>query len=194
MELASTQKLLARIYTDSVLRNRFFADPVTIGASFGLAPETARQLADLPKEEVHKFTKSLRRQRLEWVGRELPFSLKLLGRRFGELFKDYVVKSQLPENAQPWVDAIHFYEAIAGRKKHLVEIRKWELEFMRFECTRLAFNNSPDRVRRFFSFRRINRLENALAAGEIPTSATPLPCFTIFWRWTKNHPIDTISL
>lgn len=194
MELATSQKLLARIYTDSVLRNRFFADPITIGASFGLNQDAALQLAKLPKEEVHNFTKSLRRQRLAWVSRELPLSRKLLGSRFGELFKDYVVKSQLPEKSLPWVDAMRFCKNAINRKKSAVEVAKWELEFMRYECARLDFNNSPDRVRRFFSYYRVNGLEAAITAGQIPTSVRTLPCFTVFWRWTKHHPIATVAL
>lgn len=194
MELAASQKLLARVYTDSVLRNRFFADPVTIGASFGLSADAAKELAGLPKEELHKFTKSLRRQRLESVGRELPLTRQLLGRRFAEIFKDYVVKSQLPEKAFPWMDAVRFVDETLERKKHSAEVAQWELEFMRYECTHIAFNNSRDRFRSFFSLYRVHGIRRRLEEGSIPTSCAPIPCCSVFWRWTINHPIAIFSL
>jgi len=194
MELAAEQKLLARVYTDSTLRNRFFADPVGIGAAFGLSPDTARQLAALPKDQVHQFTKALRRHRLESVFEELPLSRKLFGRRFAELFKDYVVKHQLPENGFPWKDAVQFVRHAIQNAKPSVEVARWELEFMRYEATRLEFNHSPDRARTFFSLYRVNSLDPPLKAGDIPESCPALPCFTLFWRWTVNHPIATLSL
>lgn len=194
MELAATQKLLARIYTDSTLRNRFFADPVTIGASFGLSPEDAQTLAELPKDDVHDFTKSIRRKRLESATTLLPLSVSALGRRFGELFRGYVVKSQLPADAHPWTDAIRFCEACVTAKKLKVEMQRWELELMRYEGARLKFLHGEKSLQTFSSFYGVTRAAKALTAGAEVNSVMPLPGWAVFIRWGKGGPISVLSI
>ncbi|MGB0578186.1 MAG: hypothetical protein ACPGVU_00665 [Limisphaerales bacterium] len=194
MELAATQKLLARILTDSTLRNRFFADPVTIGASFGLSAEEARVLAELPKDDVHDFTKSIRRQRLETVTALLPDSVSILGRRFGELFREYVVKEQLPADAHPWTDAIRFCTACVKAKKLKVEVQRWELELMRYEGARLEFLHGEKLLQFHFSMSGVTRAAKALAAGKAVTSVLPIPGIAIFIRWSNAGAVSVLSI
>jgi len=194
MELAATQKLLARIYTDSTLRNRFFADPVSIGASFGLSAEEAQTLAELPKDDVHDFTKSIRRQRLESVTALLPETVKILGRRFGELFREYVVKSQLSADAHPWTDAIRFCTACITAQKLKVTVKRWEMEMMRYEGARLEFLHGEKSMQMHFSMYGVTRAANTLAAGGEVTSIMPIPGWAVFIRWGKGGAISVYSI
>ena len=95
MGLAETQRLLARLYTDAGLRERFFADPLRIGEEFGLGRDDARQLARLSARQVNFFADSLHAKRLGEVRDLLPLTVRALGERAASLFKDYA-ETNLP--------------------------------------------------------------------------------------------------
>jgi hypothetical protein len=60
MGLAEVQGALARLYIDPMLRDRFFAEPVAVGAEVGLNANEARGLAEIPRRQVDQFVHSLR--------------------------------------------------------------------------------------------------------------------------------------
>jgi hypothetical protein len=65
MGLAQIQQVLARLYTDAALRERFFADPQRTGAELGLDAGEVHQLAHLSVQQVTFFARSLQRKRLQ---------------------------------------------------------------------------------------------------------------------------------
>ncbi len=80
MGLAEVQGVLARLYIDPALRDRFFADPAAVGAELGLDVEEAQNLARIPRRQVEQFADSLRRKRRDQVRRVVPIAARALGR------------------------------------------------------------------------------------------------------------------
>jgi len=183
MELAATQTLLARIYTDSRLRTRFYADPVAVGSEFGLSAATARSLAAVPETDIHEFAKAVRRRRLEATGRLLPCSTKCLGPRFGEAFREYVLGHPLPAECHAWHDAVAFEGFFQSWCQQHPEITPWQREVLRFESERLAFTHRRARLLVRFCLYPGHRTARDIAAGRPPKTVWPLPGLRIFWRW-----------
>src|SRR5262245_49419326 len=94
MGLAEIQGVLARLYVDPVLRERFFAEPAAVGAELGLDAEEARGLACVSRRQVDQFADSLRRKRRAQVRRAIPMAARALGGRFAEFFERYAVESE----------------------------------------------------------------------------------------------------
>lgn len=186
MELAATQKLLARLFTDSQLRNRFYANPVKVGAEFGLSPETASTLAVVPEARVHDFAKSVRRRRLEAVTRLLPCSAKCLGPAFGEAFRDYVLQHALPAEAQAWFDAVSFGRFFRQWIRNRKGVPTWQQELLAYESERLGFEHGRDRFNCHLSLFPGHRTARRVSAGEIPTKVWPMPGLHVFWRWRRG--------
>jgi hypothetical protein len=89
MGLMEVQRVLARLYTEDELRERFFADPAAVGKTLGLDIEETRRVAELSAGEVRGFARSLRRKRLGEVAKLLPMTRRALGALFDRLFFRY---------------------------------------------------------------------------------------------------------
>jgi hypothetical protein len=89
MSLLALQNTLARLYTDSAFRARFFEDPAGAGAEMGLTAAEQRQAAGLDRRQVERFALSLRQKRLGLARELLPGTARVLGERFRELFFHY---------------------------------------------------------------------------------------------------------
>ncbi|MBG86313.1 MAG: hypothetical protein CMO80_05365 [Verrucomicrobiales bacterium] len=194
MELASSQKLLARLYTDSVLQRRFYADPVTVGAGFGLSEPDSKELANLPQEYVRNFTKELRRDRLQKVTHELPLSHQLMGREFGDAFREYLLKSPPPTDQLPWKDALRFVDFFPTYlKKHSVT-SNWAFDLLRFEAARLHAIWEDRAIQLFWSRFRIRKLVRLLRAKSAPQQASAIPSFSIIMVSSRPEGIRAIGL
>ncbi len=79
MGLARLQEVLAQLYTDAALRERFFADPQGVSEALGLQPEEAQQLTQLSAPQVDFFAESLKRKRLNEACKLLPLTRRVLG-------------------------------------------------------------------------------------------------------------------
>jgi hypothetical protein len=89
MGLAQVQALMARLYTDEPLRERFFDDPAAVGREFALSADEIRHLAHLSERQVGLFADALRGKRLHGVAKLLPLTCEALGDRFHDLFQRY---------------------------------------------------------------------------------------------------------
>lgn len=89
MSLLAVQSLLARLYTDSAFRTRFFDDPGAACREFPLTAGEEQQLAGLDRGQVERFARSLRQKRLGLVRELLPGTAQLLGTQFAERFFEY---------------------------------------------------------------------------------------------------------
>ncbi len=89
MSLLALQSVLARLYTDSAFRARFFDDPGTASRELPLTAAERDQLAGLDRSQVERFARSLRQKRLGLARELLPGTALVLGDRFGELFFQY---------------------------------------------------------------------------------------------------------
>lgn len=113
MSLATVQKALARIYTDSKLRDDFMTNPNVVGRTLGLNCQEMQQLSQLSSKEVNLFANSLKHKRLGEIRKLLPLTNKLIKKEFDRLFFRYA-ETYLPTgNKKHLFDAIQFAHFIA---------------------------------------------------------------------------------
>jgi hypothetical protein len=86
MSLQHVQSLLARLYTDSSLRDAFFANPLEVGKANGLSEEECLQLQALPIHHTQFFAHSLVHKRQGQVKKHLPSSAQVMGASFDRAF------------------------------------------------------------------------------------------------------------
>jgi hypothetical protein len=134
MSLINLQQALARIYTDSKLRNIFLTNPDVVGKSLGLDCHEIQQLSQLSSQQVNLFASSLKRKRLGEIRKLLPLTNKILKKEFDRLFFsfaetylptgnrkhlldsiafcNFIQQNLTPEKNQPWLFDILSYETI----------------------------------------------------------------------------------
>jgi hypothetical protein len=165
MGLAETQKVLARLYTDAGLRERFFADPLKTGEELGLGREEVRQLSLLSARQVNFFASSLHAKRLQEVRDLLPLTVRALGERAAPLFREYA-ETNLPGGIKKHrADAAAF----AGHLTKTGAIKgagsEWVAELARYER---AWLEAADMTRGVIARRfrlAISELVREVAAG-----------------------------
>lgn len=194
MELAASQKLQAHLYTDSLLRKRFYADPVTVGAQFGLSEAASLQLAKLPQDQVKEFTKQLRRKRLKDVSAHLPRFVRLLGRDFGELFKQYVLKTPPPADQVAWQDALRFTAFVLDQPKKLGLDPPWARHLLRYEAARIRTALGEEAIQMLWFPCRIRGAVRELESNLKPERCLGLPSLVIMLAADVPGGVRIISL
>jgi hypothetical protein len=189
MGLAEVQSTLARLYIDPVLRDRFFADPATVGAELGLGAEEARGLADVSRRQVEQFADSLRRKRRDQARRVIPITARALGDRFGGLFERYAAESEPRGSKADLDDAVGFVEALGrwvdeDRPPCVIDLARYELAW------RQAARAGWRPIVRAFRF-PVARL--AIGRGEARPVA-PRPTLAIWWRPTPRGRIRHVVI
>ncbi|MGD1920833.1 MAG: hypothetical protein ACFCAD_19295 [Pleurocapsa sp.] len=112
MSLITVQQALARIYTDSKLRDDFLTNPDVVGRTLKLNCVEIQQLSKLSKKEVNMYASSLRYKRLGEIRQLLPLTNKVLGNELNKLFFQYA-QTHLPQgNKKHLQDAIAFTKFI----------------------------------------------------------------------------------
>lgn len=129
MGLEHTQALLARLFTDSQLREQFLEDPVAVGTSMGLDSGQAAALAALDPSGIQAFAESLDRKRRDDLAKMLPITTHALGRNYPEIFQIYVIEH--PERHDHLKDALAFVEFLIKRK----DTQLWLSDLARYERT-----------------------------------------------------------
>jgi hypothetical protein len=184
MSLVNSQQALARIYTDSKLRNIFFTNPNIVGKSLGLDCQEILQLSQLSSQQVNLFASSLKRKRLGEVRKLLPLTNKVLGKEFDRLFFsfaetylptgsrkhlldsiafcNFIQQNLTPEKTQPWLFDILSYETI--RLKMLLGKQKFIWSCFNYQIETLIAN-----------------LESNL-----PSVPYPQPTIVIWFKLTSN--------
>jgi hypothetical protein len=137
MGLAQVQALLAQLYTDAALQERFEADPRGVAAAFGLTAEEGAQLTQLSKEQVSFFARSLLSKRLNGVAKLLPLTRGTLGERFGKLFEQYA-DTYLPRGPRRHHDDALAFATFVEKMARRQDIGpRWALDLVRYEAARL---------------------------------------------------------
>lgn len=112
MNLSLVQSALARLYTDTELRQRFLADPQATGRELALSPEEAGWLASIAAEQVEFFARSLVSKRARVVAKLLSGTARTLGHDFTRLFEEYAVRPMPGGHRE---DACDFADWLARR-------------------------------------------------------------------------------
>jgi len=141
MELAKTQALLARLYTDCRFRNRFLEDPECVASEAGITVEESQRLAQECSDQVTGFARSLIAKRLNEVRPLLPRTVRALGaERFRELFLIHATEFQPVGINKPREDAVGFAKWLERRPANAESPR----QVVRYERTTLE-SYDPDR-------------------------------------------------
>lgn len=133
MDLAKTQMLLARLYTDTNLRNLFFVDSQAAGEKFGLERDEAREITKLSARQVSFFADSLIRKRFGEVAKLLPLTRSALGGMFETLFRSYAQTNRLKMIKPYQKDAIGFCAFLEVAAKTELAKVSWGMDALRFE-------------------------------------------------------------
>ena len=136
MGLKETQTALARLLTETHLRERFFADPEAVGRTLDLSPEETRQMLSLSAWQVESMARSLQSKRLGEIRKLLPRSCSALQGRLAPLFRKYAAGSAAPQGVHKHRDdAIAFADYLLQNKEtHSPEFRRtlrWERDSLR---------------------------------------------------------------
>jgi hypothetical protein len=174
MGLAQVQSMLARLYVDPALRERFFADPAAVGRELGLDAGEAQELASIPRRQVEQFADSLRRKRRDQVRRVVPMAARALGPRFPGVFERYATESTPRGSKADLDDAVAFVEAL---RRWADEVEPpWAVDLARYELAwRQAARASRVPIVRMFRFPVAK-----LARGQ--ESVVPRTTFALWWR------------
>lgn len=120
MSLREQQNLLARLYTDSVLREKFFSAPIKIGKKFKLTENEINEIAAMAAEELNFFAESLYWKRLREVEKFLPLTRKVLDIKFKVEFRDFS-QNYIPQTVKKHLeDAIEFCMYLNGTTNDLL--------------------------------------------------------------------------
>jgi hypothetical protein len=180
--LAEVQQLLARLYTDAELRQRFFVDPLGVSRELGLSAEEARYMAQLPPTQVTTFADSLLSKRLLGVGKLLPLTRRVLSERFTAHFRRFASTHDYDGHTQYLGDALEFAKYLEARLREERLGQGWTLDLLRFERARVkAADPSCRCVARYFRH-DISRLVRSVARKEETPVATRRSTVAIWWR------------
>lgn len=154
MSLADTQRLIARLATDTELHKKFVENPIDVGAGFGVQAGEACALALETAALLEPFARSLVGKRLNEVRKLLPRTSATMGGRFGSLFRSFA-PSFVPQGVKKHVlDAIAFAEYLEAKLKEEDRSLAWIGSLARFEASWLTVRSRPCLlIRRFYGLR-----------------------------------------
>jgi hypothetical protein len=178
MGLAQVQQVLAHLYIDAALRERFFADPQRTGAELGLDAREVQHLAQLSAHQVAFFARSLQRKRLQAIRKLLPLTHRVLKERFGALFERYSERPVPQGSKKHRADAIAFAAFVEHALGVHGTVPLWVVELVRYEA---AWLRAADPTCRWMGcwfhypmrelVRRVAQLDTVPTPGAQPTLA-----------------------
>jgi hypothetical protein len=187
MGLTQTQQLLAKLYTNTEFRERFFADPETVGAELGINGDEAQQLAQLSAQEVNTFANSLKWKRLAEVRELLPRTARILGKNLAPLFWQYA-KTYFPKGIKKHrEDAIAFANFIAEVAQEESIDPVWVSDLARYEKTWLLANEPKSHLSVCWFHYTIDKVASLEAMNRQLTIA-------IWFRFSKRSQLRHIVL
>ena len=186
MGLAQTQQILAQLYTNSVLRSRFFANPQAVGEELGLNSDEAQQLAKLSAQQVNLFASSLKRKRLGEVRELLPLTHSVLGKGFAELFWRYA-ETYIPTGIKKHLeDAIAFSTFIEVTQLESIN-PPWVVDLLRYEKAWLQAAEPSSRLTVCWFRYAIDKLARTVQQDETPVVLMQ-PAIAIWFRLSpRSH-------
>jgi hypothetical protein len=189
MSLINLQQTLARIYTDSKLRDDFLTNPDVVGKNLGLNCQEIQQLSNLSRQQVNLFANSLKRKRLGEIRKLLPLTNKILGKEFDRLFWRFS-ETYLPTgNKKHLLDSIAFSEFLTHDLSKSLPTEKiqplWLLDVLHYETIRLKmFQGKQYLICDRFNY-DLESLINSLHSNSQPL-LKPQPTMGIWFKLTPN--------
>lgn len=193
MGLAELQAALARLYTNTELRERFFADPLAVARELGFAEEEAEQLIAISPQRVETFARALHTKRLTQVSKLLPLTNRVLGQRFSSAFRQYA-DARVPSGTKKHLgDAYEFAAHLDLTLRREWREPRWVLDLLRYEKSRIKAAD-PRRHVVACAFRHdISRLVRSLARKE-EAAIHPRRCLAVWARLRRGEKIRHVVL
>ncbi len=142
MALVHIQSMLAKIYTDAELRQRFLLNPYAVATAHNLEDSDIEQIVELSKPQVEDFAVSLIYKRLGETRKKLSSTARVLGKKFPRLFFQYA-KNSSPQGVKKHLkDALLFAQYIE-RVAVKEEVASWAVDIMRYEINGMKAFLSP---------------------------------------------------
>jgi hypothetical protein len=171
-------------YTNTEFRERFFANPETVGAELGLSCDEVQKLAQLSAQEVNIFANSLKWKRLGEVRELLPRTARVLGKNFTALFWRYA-QTHLPKGIKKHrEDAIAFANFITRVAQEEDIAPPWVGDLVRYEKTWLLADEPTRRLSVCWFRYPIGILS--------PDAMNPKPTIAIWFRFSEQSQLRHI--
>ena len=182
MGLTDVQSALARLFTESALRESLFLDPQRAAEELGLSACEAAQVAQLSAAQVGYFAASLIAKRRHEVEKLLPLTHHLLGRQFHDAFEHYAAVP-IPHGLQKHhADALGF--AAFYQEQGLLLNPPWSMDVLRYET---AWLEAASPQRRWL-FRRFRYPVSAILCDVVKDPAVTFPTRTTLGLWFRVRP------
>ena len=195
MSLITVQNALARIYTDSKLRDDFLTNPDVVGRTLRLNCVKIQQLSKLSSQEVNMFANSLKQKRLGEIRKLLPSTVKVLEGEFNKLFFQYA-ETYLPnKNNKHLEDAIAFTEFILNKPPEDIN-SSLVSDVLLYEHRRLkAIGSNKPIVFDRFNYSLQSLINNLQTANLTSTpKLAPQKNLTIWFRLTSRNKWRLITI
>ena len=193
MGLAKLQGVLAQLYTDDRLRERFYADPQTTCQALGLTADQARQLSQISSDQIKFFTQSLKRKRLNEVRKLLPLTCRVLGKRFGALFLRYA-DTYVPCGLRKHLEDAITFARFTQQNAQAERIEPWTLDLLRYETAWLEAMNPTSRwILRWFRY-PVGKLVRSVAEKEKISLLKQQPTVALWFRIQQRDRLRHIIL
>ncbi len=178
MALVQVQSLLARLYTDADLREKFFVDPDQIAKEFCLSQTEVENFSQINHIQIKSFSVSLIQKRLSEVRKKLGLTSRLLGPRFPPLFFRFAQAKPghgIRKHLEDCFAFADFLRSVARREG----IPEWILEILRYEMMGLktAYGRGLSLHVSFFKYAIQDLLIELLRKGN--NSSQPKRKFTV---------------
>jgi hypothetical protein len=189
-----TQEILARLYTEAGLRERFFADPRSVAKELRLTEAELQLLMRLPAAQVDFFARSLTHKRAREVSKLLPVTAQVLGKSFDAIFFRFAETYQPCGIKKHFDDALTFARFLRQRVRERALTPPWIGDLACYEAASLEATHSTRRfVWRFFRYAVAPLVTLATIRYSVP-SVLPQPCIAIWFRPGRRSRLRHLTL
>jgi hypothetical protein len=189
MNLSELQRIMARLVTEPVLRERFLDDPASAASTLGWDAEPARALATIPASRLRHYGDALVNKRCRETARSLPMTCRALGcTRFRELFRDHAAGSTTRGVRRHRDDAIAFAEGLRSHRADVTKAPSWVADLAAYEAASLRAGDPRHKIVLVRLGHWPQDLVHAALSG-IAAATVPRRCTFIAWiRLRKMGP------
>jgi hypothetical protein len=181
MSLLEQQNFLAKLFTDSDLRENFWLNPNEIGLANNLEENEIAEIKKINEQDFNYFAESLFYKRLSEVENILPLTVTAFGKNnFRENFKEFA-NQFLPKSIKKHLeDSVEFCNFL--QKKDLEKI--WLIDVVKYEQAKLFFYGYG----KSFVF-RVLRYDFTTASGNIRNEPFKRLSLAVWLRFGKKGKI-----
>lgn len=189
MGLSEVQGALARLFTESDLRARFFSFPEETGCALGLDAPDVALLRQMTAAETESVALGLQRKRLTEVSKFLPRTRQAIGVEFAALFFRYAA-NQSPAGVHKHRDDARQFAAFLLTTDALHKALRWQRDLVRYESAWLEMADLRHRPVLLRGF--VHDVRKEFGPSEVKT---PLVCgLLVLWLRRKDGSVRAVSL